>query len=155
MPLTTEEVEASAEDRTRRQLPAEPVERKSFFREMLELWREVHERYGRKAANSTPLDVRRCRSSGGGRPSSTPLTTYELLCLLTGEGCPENLKGREVEIQMDERGWVLLPFQLLEITAEDRARCTLRPEPMDRETFHRELRELSREIHERYRKAAD
>jgi hypothetical protein len=37
-------VEACVEDQTRQQPPAEPVERKSFFRETLELWREVHDR---------------------------------------------------------------------------------------------------------------
>jgi hypothetical protein len=38
-------VEAS--DRTLRQPPAEPVGRKSFFRETLELWRELHDRHRR------------------------------------------------------------------------------------------------------------
>ena len=141
MPLTT------------RQPPAEPVERKSFFRETLELWRrEVRDRYRHKPAD-IPV---KANKPGGGRRSSTPLTTYELLCVLTGEGCPEHLKGKEVEIQVDESGWVLLPFQLLKISDEDRARCTLRAEPVDRETFYREMAELSREVRERYRrKAAD
>ena len=136
MPLTT------------RQPPAEAVERKSFFRETLELWREVHDRYRRKPAD-IPV---KANKPGGGKPSSTPLTTYELLCILTGEDCPEHLKGKDVEIQVDESGWVLLPFQLLKISDEDRARSTLRAEPVDRETFYREMAE----IHERYRrKAAD
>jgi hypothetical protein len=140
MPLTT------------RQPPAEPVKRKSFFRETLELWREVHDRYRRKPAD-IPV---KANKPGGGKPSSTPLTTNELLSLMAAEDYPENLKGKDVEIQMDERGWVLLPFQLLKISDEDRARSTLRGEPVDRETFYREMAELSREIHERYRrKAAD
>jgi hypothetical protein len=136
MPLTT------------RQPPAEPVKRKSFFRETLELWREIHDRYRRRPAD-IPVKAN--------KPRATPLTTYELLCLLTAEDYPENLKGKDVEIQVDESGWVLLPFQLLKISDEDRARSTLRHEPpVDRETFFRELEELSRESHERYRrKAAD
>ncbi len=40
-------IEACVEDRPLRQPPAEPVERKSFFRETLELWREIHDRYRR------------------------------------------------------------------------------------------------------------
>ena len=133
MPLTT------------RQPPAEPVQRKSFFRETLELWREVHDRYRRRPAD---IPVKENKPA--------PLTTNELLSLMAAEDYPENLKGKNVEIQTDERGWVLLPFQLLKISDEDRARSTLRGEPVDRETFYREMAELSREIHERYRrKAAD
>ena len=106
MPLTT------------RQPPAEPVQRKSFFRETLELWREVHDRYRRRPAD---IPVKENKPA--------PLTTNELLSLMAAEDYPENLKGKNVEIQMDERGWVLLPFQLLKISDEDRARSTLRHEP--------------------------
>ena len=137
MPLTT------------RQPPAEAVERKSFFRETLELWREVHDRYRRKPAD---IPVKENKPA--------PLTTNELLSLMAAEDYPENLKGKNVEIQMDERGWVLLPFQLYELSDEDRGRLAARrasgPRDVlprdDRETFYREMAE----IHERYhRKAAD
>jgi hypothetical protein len=103
MPLTTQ------------QPPAEAVERKSFFRETLELWREVHDRYRRRPAD---IPVKENKPA--------PLTTNELLSLMAAEDYPENLKGKNVEIQMDERGWVLLPFQLYELSDEDRARLAAR-----------------------------
>jgi hypothetical protein len=84
-----------------------------------------------------------------------PLSYVDLIRLLTADDYPENLKGLDTGISVDDDGFIVLPFQRLEVSAEDRARCTLRHEPpADRESFRREMAEVSREIHERYRRKA-
>ena len=82
-----------------------------------------------------------------------PLTTEEVISLLAAEDFPEHLRRRT---SVDERGSLLLPFQLVEASVEDRTLRQLPAEPVERKPFFREMLELWHEIHDRYRrKAAD
>ena len=78
-----------------------------------------------------------------------PLTTEEVIRFLAAEDFPENLKLRA---SVDERGFLLPPFQPVEACVEDRTLRQPPAEPVERKSFFRETLELWREIHDRHRR---
>lgn len=75
-----------------------------------------------------------------------PLRYRVLLRALTAEDVPESLNGLEVDIFVDDRGYVRRDLPSL-----DRWQTTLRVEPRERESFRREMHDQTREIQGRYR----